>query len=382
MKPRLQSMLAEPPAVDPPARVWRDWSVLAVVSMTAILEGVLRNEVLWRPFAMAFVIALGFVLLIRRTHPLAAVSAAFGTVIATEIASFFTVGESVGLYSAGFILLLPYSLLRWASGSDVAVGAVLMVTSLAASVANSYTGVGDLIGGALVLCFSAALGLVIRLVDMARRRDHNDMRFRERELLARELHDTVAHHVSAIAIQAQAGQTIAESQPLVAAGVLRTIEQEASRTLSEMRTIVRVLRDDGEPSLAPQPGIVDIERLASAHGELPLVDVTIVGDIASVGASLDSAVYRLAQESITNAVRHAGDATRVAVRVSASSDSVHLAVSDDGVRRPFDPVSQSGYGLIGMTERATLLGGTLAAGPRSDGGWTVDAVLPREHPDS
>lgn len=382
MKRQLESMLAEPPAADPPTRVWRDWVVLAVVLTTATLEGLLRNDVLWRPYATAFVIALGFVLLFRRTHPLAAVGVAFGAAIATEIASFLTIGESIGLYSAGFILLLPYSLLRWGSGSDIAVGAALMVTSLTFSVINNYTGVADVIGGAVILSFAAALGLVIRMVDTARRRGHDDMRSRERELLARELHDTVAHHVSAIAVQAQAGQVIAESQPLAAVGVLQTIEQEASRTLSEMRTIVRVLRDGGEPSLAPQPGIVDIKRLASAHGGLPLVEVTVVGDIEGVGPSLDSAVYRLAQESITNAVRHAVGATKVAVRVDAARDSVRLVVSDDGARRPFDPVSQSGFGLIGMTERAALLGGTLSAGPHSDGGWTVAAVLPREHPDS
>ena len=91
---------------------------------------------------------------------------------------------------------------------------------------------------------------------------------------------------------------------------------------------------------------------------------------------MGAAIYRLAQESVTNAVRHARHATRIIVRVAVEGDRVHLTVSDDGeVAAP--SASAPGYGLVGMTERATLLGGTLQAGPTRERGWTVDAVLPR-----
>ena len=195
--------------------------------------------------------------------------------------------------------------------------------------------------------------------------------------MARELHDTVAHHVSAIAIQAQAGRTLAASQPNAAVDALEVIEEAASRTLAEMRTMVGVLRDGEEPDRAPQRGVADIARLARGAGDGPRVDVELSGDLDHLLPLVEAAVYRLAQESITNAVRHARNATRVSVIVVGDSDCVRLTVRDDGDASPFGASSSSGYGLVGMTERATLLGGTLEAGPSPDSGWTVNAVLPR-----
>ena len=100
------------------------------------------------------------------------------------------------------------------------------------------------------------------------------------------------------------------------------------------------------------------------------------GDLDDLRPLVEAAIYRLAQESITNAVRHARHATRIDVRVAGDGDCVRLTVRDDGAAGSTAP-SSSGYGLVGMTERATLLGGTLEAGPDSASGWTVNAVLPR-----
>jgi signal transduction histidine kinase len=235
-----------------------------------------------------------------------------------------------------------------------------------------------------VLVTTMALGTALRYRARARARELDQAKLLERERLARDLHDTVAHHVSAMAIRAQAGLAVANSQPEAAAEALRLIEAEASRALTEMRTLVRVLRrEDLRPpdpagyqpaELAPSPGIADVEQFARRTRSGPVVDVEIVGDVADVPPSVGAAIYRLAQESVTNARRHARHATRVQVRVSADDTVVRLRVSDDGDARP---AGSPGYGLVGMIERAGLLGGTCEAGPNPDRGWTVTAVLPR-----
>ena len=154
------------------------------------------------------------------------------------------------------------------------------------------------------------------------------------------------------------------------------IEAEASRALAEMRTMVKILRDDQPAALTPSPRIADLVHFAGRPRTGPSVEVEIVGDVDAVPASVGTAVYRLVQESITNARRHARRATRIAVLVAADAGTVRLHVSDDG--EPVHAVpAASGFGLVGMVERARMLGGTCEAGPGPDRGWTVAAVLPR-----
>ncbi len=234
---------------------------------------------------------------------------------------------------------------------------------------------GEVVGGFLVLLLAAALGTVVRYQETSRLREMEHVTLREREQLARELHDTVAHHVSAIAVQAQAGRTLGASRPDAAMSALEVIEEEASRALSEMRIMVGALRHGEEPDLAPQPGVADIEQLARSMGNGPRTEVRLSGSLGDLRPSVDAALYRLAQESITNAVRHARRATRIEVRVRGDRDCVRLTVHDDGEIAA--ATSAPGYGLAGMRERATLLGGTLEAGPGTEAGWTVDAVLPK-----
>jgi signal transduction histidine kinase len=179
--------------------------------------------------------------------------------------------------------------------------------------------------------------------------------------------------VSAIAIRAQAGRTLAVSRPGAAVEALEVIEDAASRTLAELRAIVGALRDGDEPDRTPQRGVADIARLA-ATTDGPRVDVELSGDLDALRPMVGAAIYRIAQESITNAVRHARQATLIAVRVTGEDDCVRLVVRDDGEATAG---AAAGYGLAGMTERAALLGGTLEAGPSSGRGWTVTAVLPR-----
>jgi signal transduction histidine kinase len=226
------------------------------------------------------------------------------------------------------------------------------------------------------LLFPAALGASVRYRASARLREREQVQLREREQLARELHDTVAHHVSAIAIQAQAGRIVAPQSPDGAVRALAAIEEAASRTLEEMRTIVAALRDADEPDRAPQQGVADIERLARDAALGPRIAVELSGDLDALRPSVGAATYRLAQESITNALRHARHATRIDVRVAGEEHCVRLTVSDDGDASAAGR-GASGFGLVGMRERAALLGGTLEAGPSPGRGWTVSAVLPR-----
>ena len=150
------------------------------------------------------------------------------------------------------------------------------------------------------------------------------------------------------------------------------IEAEASRTLAEMRAVVRVLRE-GAADFSPQRGIADVDELARMS---PLVSVRRSGGLAGLPQPLEVAVYRICQEAVTNAIRHAVGASAVSVEVVGDADVVRLRVHDDG-HAPRPPAG-GGYGLLGMAERATLLGGTFSAGPDASGGWTVTATFPRE----
>jgi len=153
------------------------------------------------------------------------------------------------------------------------------------------------------------------------------------------------------------------------------IEAEASRTLHEMRTMVRVLRDGDAVDYAPQRGIDDLDELTRMS---TLVQVQCAGDLAGLPQPVGVAVYRICQESVTNAIRHAVNATAVSVEVSGDVGVVRLRVHDDGEASRLS--ATVGYGLLGMAERAKLLGGTCQAGPDPAGGWTVEATLPREVP--
>ena len=375
MKDAVRSFLAEPRVPDPPARGWRDWALVAVVVTAAVLEGLLREDLVWRAVAIVLVAVPAFTLLWLRTNPLLVLAVGFASHTVGELVTQVGAEASVTLSATAYVLLLPYAVFRWGSGRHAAIGLVFVVGHFFTTLVNGT--VVEAVIGIPFLLLPAALGASMRYRASSKLRETDQVRLRERERLARELHDTVAHHVSAIAIQAQAGRAVAASRPDAAGDALEIIEREASRTLAEMRTMVRVLRDGEAPDLAPQRGVADIERLARGDGDGPRVDVELSGDLDGLQPLVEAAIYRLAQESITNALRHARHATRISVRVAGDDDRVRLTVRDDGDVSPFGAGSPSGYGLVGMPERATLLGGTLDACPSSGGGWTVDAALPR-----
>lgn len=368
----LRPLWTAPRAPGAPARVWRDWVLVAVLVPTAVLEAVLRPDVTWRPVALVLALVVVGSLLWRRTHPLGAVLAVFGTLIVVNTATLLGGADELGLYTTTCVLLLPYALCRWGSGREVALGLAAIVVAVALGIAADFTGAAEAVLGAVFILSPAGIGAWVRLASTSRLREQDQVRLREREQLARELHDTVAHHVSAIAVRAQAGRVVAATDPSAALDALLVIEGEASRALSEMRLMVSALRDDEAAELAPQRGVADIERLATAGP--PRVEVALSGDLDGLRPAVGAALYRLAQESVTNALRHARYATGVRVDVTADEASVRLTVVDDG---ELQGRVGTGYGLVGMTERASLLGGTLDAGPGQERGWTVVAVLPR-----
>lgn len=243
---------------------------------------------------------------------------------------------------------------------------------------------GELLGLALVLAdsvreVSQQRARAVAQVESERRRGREQLRaieqvrLREREQIARDLHDSVAHHVSGIAIRAQSGLAVAPPEASGETDALRAISEEASKALSEMRTIVGSLRHDDAAS--SPGGLADLEQLARTdHPERP-VALEVHGDRGDVSIGVSRAVYRIVQESVTNARRYAAGATRIDVHVAIDAGRIRFEIEDDGPVVP-EPTS-TGYGLLGMRERAHLLGGVLEAGPRSQGGWRVAGHLPR-----
>jgi signal transduction histidine kinase len=370
----LRSLWAEPRAAAVPERLSRDWVLVGVLMVAALLEGVFRDDVTWRPVVTIVTVGLAPVLLWRRTHPLVCVVVGFGTGMALGVASWLGGIPGVGLNTMIYILVLVYSLVRWGSGRQIVIGLLVVAVAAVFSTATDYTGPAELFGGLGVLAAAAAGGAAFRYRAESRRRALDQVRSQERVGLARELHDMVAHHVSAIAVQAQAGRAMAGQRPEAALEALSVIEGEASRTLAEMRAMVRVLRDGAPAEYTPQPGVADLVSLARRE-PVPTVDVEVPADLDELPLQVDAAVYRLAQEALTNALRHARNASRVEIRVAEGAGTLRLRVTDDG-QLDLARSASHGFGLLGMTERVQLLGGTLHAGPAPEGGWTVDAELP------
>ncbi|MFJ7159794.1 sensor histidine kinase [Streptomyces sp. NPDC101118] len=202
----------------------------------------------------------------------------------------------------------------------------------------------------------------------------------ERRRIARELHDIVAHHLTTMQLLAGGARANLDRSPEAAREALVTLEGSGRTALREMRHLLDVLRagdenDEGETT-APQPGIGDLDRIVgdSRRAGLPTT-LTTDGDPRSVPPGMALTVFRIVQEALTNARRHAGGGAHVDVRLTFTVDEVRVTVTDDGPR-PGRPLARgSGYGLMGMRERVALHGGTLRAGPEG-GGFAVRAQLP------
>ncbi|MGI5503924.1 sensor histidine kinase [Lentzea sp. CA-135723] len=201
----------------------------------------------------------------------------------------------------------------------------------------------------------------------------------ERSRIARELHDVVAHAVSVMIVHADGAAYAIRSQPEMAENAVRTIADTGRLALTEMRRLLGVLRsEDAETQWAPQPdarGVVELAENARAAG-VP-VQLEITGDVDDLPVGVGLSVYRIVQEALTNVLKHAGSDTTALVRLARTPEELRLEVTDNGFGTPHDVVKVSGgNGLIGMRERAAVLGGEFEAGPNPGGGWRVRATFP------
>jgi signal transduction histidine kinase len=198
----------------------------------------------------------------------------------------------------------------------------------------------------------------------------------ERARIARELHDVVSHSISVIAVQSQAIRRRLGPEQEREAADLAGVETTARQAMAEMRRLLGVLRSDGERlPLAPNPGLGQLPRLVEqVRGSGLEVDVTVVGEPLLLPPGVDLAAYRIVQEALTNAIKHART-QRATVEIRYDAGTIALVVTDDGAGPAAN--GNGGHGLLGMRERVTIYGGTLEVGPVDDGpGFRVHAVLP------
>jgi signal transduction histidine kinase len=197
----------------------------------------------------------------------------------------------------------------------------------------------------------------------------------ERLRLARELHDVAAHHVSVIALHAEAGQSMLREHPDRADEAFTTIAGVARTTLDELRFVVGALRDRPDVPMTPQPALAHVDALVHEVRRTGLdVSLSVEGPVRPLASAVESSAYRIVQEALTNVIRHAGPA-RAEVHITYDDDGVAVEVLDDGLGPPPDE-SNGGHGLAGMRERASLVGGSLSAAPRPEGGFSVRALFP------
>jgi len=211
----------------------------------------------------------------------------------------------------------------------------------------------------------------------------------ERTRIARELHDVVAHHVSAIVIRAQAAERLAPGRPEVAVDALGWIADAGKEALTGMRHAVHVLREadghravelaphgDRAVELAPQPTLADLRGIVERLAPVGLdVEIALPDPLPAVDPQVELAAVRIAQEGVTNTLRHA-EARRAVVRVAEEAGHLVVAVDDDGRSGRVPALSASGHGLRGMAERAAACGGRLDIARSDLGGWSVRATLP------
>jgi signal transduction histidine kinase len=196
----------------------------------------------------------------------------------------------------------------------------------------------------------------------------------ERTRIARELHDVVAHAISVIVLQARGGRRVLARSPGEATAAFDSIEHTGEQALEEMRRLLAMLRYDDGPDLSPQPGLGALDDLADSMTRMGLpVEVVREGSPVQLAVGVDLSAYRIVQEALTNALKHAGPA-RAQVRINYATDHLDLEVVDDGPGTGTG--GGSGHGLVGIRERAELYGGRVEAGRCPQGGYAVRARLP------
>ncbi|MGY1752284.1 sensor histidine kinase [Blastococcus sp. SYSU D01042] len=301
------------------------------------------------------------------------------------------------------VLLMVYALAayapRWASQAGLATGlagAVLAAARYWSDLASSLVPTAAAIGVSVVAAWAlgnlrrarleqlAALEERAQLLELERDQEMRLAATTERARIARELHDVVAHSLSVVIAQADGGRYAGKADPEAATGALEAIAATGRQALTDMRSLLGVLREGGGEEYAPQPDVDAIPALVEDVRSSGLdVDLIVEGEPRPMPAGPQLAAYRIVQESLTNVLKHAGPASRAWVRLQWRPDALELSVLDDG-RGASAALSSDhgaaadggGQGLRGMRERAQLHRGRLEAGPRHGGGFGVHAALP------
>jgi signal transduction histidine kinase len=295
------------------------------------------------------------------------------------------------------VLALAYTIAAWSSSRAAVAGLVTIYATITLLAVIEAPGLdaATVLGNLAFYGVAWAIGIAVRA-----RREALEARVREadersnverqraarllaeeRLRIARELHDVVAHSMSVIAVQAGVGAHVVEDRPAEARAALEAISATSRGALAEMRQLLGALRDDdGERSRQPAPDLSDVRQLVDdvrAAG-VPVV-LQVSGECSGINPAIELSAYRLVQEALTNVIKHAGNPTRVEVRVQHDDDSLSVSVVDDGrgaaAKGEADPLG-GGHGLIGMRERVEIWGGQLTAGPARGGGYAVTAILP------
>jgi signal transduction histidine kinase len=333
---------------------------------------------------------LTLILLGRRWFPFGAPA---GMLVAGGALSFwdaelvtFTFASFVSALAATFLLGLLENRRQALTGLAIAVCAVLMITWNEPDEAGSDFFFITLL---FITVWLLAVGLS-RKLEQAREAEERARRLElereaearaavaeERARIARELHDVVGHAVSVMTVQASGVRRLLKPDQEREREALEIVEQTGREALAEMRRLVGVLRRPEEaPALAPQPSLRHLDRLVEQAREAGLpVEVRIEGEPKELPPGVDLTAYRLVQEGLTNAMKHA-QATRAEVVVRYGDGRVELLVADDGKGASDGSAESGGHGLVGMRERVSVYGGELEAGPRPDGGYELRARLP------
>jgi signal transduction histidine kinase len=334
--------------------------------------------------AIALVAAASLILLWRRRYPIQILC-----VSTAAVAAFSLLG-----YENGAAVLAP-AVALYAVTSTVTVrravlwSAITMVIMLGTTAArNPFGPVGGgffAIPGVFMAALAAGLAVANRRAyvssiesradDAAQRRIDA-----ERLRIARELHDVVAHTMATINVQAGAAMHVAAERPEAAVEALRIIRGASKDGLRELRAILNVLRQADEADAQfPAPALAQVDTLMNSARAAGLpVTLTVSGQTRPLPAEVDLAAYRIVQESLTNAIRHAGPATAT-VSLSYTEHDLEIEIADDGLGSPANGAATSsggGHGLPGMHERAASVGGSLLAGTVPSGGFRVRAILP------
>ncbi len=345
--------------------------------------------------AAALVVVATLPIAFRRRAPLLAV-----VVSSTAICTHVLIGFPEGMTPIA-ALLLSYSVTASSTLRRAIVGLAIIWAAVAALRIADTPGFDGFAAGVNLSFMSIAwaAGLAVRArretveatvreaegrADVERQRAGR-MVAEERLRIAQELHDVVAHSMSVIAVQAGVGAHVVDHRPDQAKVALEAISETARNTLTELRRLLGVLRDDdGNRSHAPAPGLSDVARLVDdvrAAG-VP-ISLAIVGETHHLSAGVELSAYRIVQEALTNVIKHAGPTTRVDVHVIHTSDATSVEVVDDGRGAAASPHRpgvadqlDGGHGLLGMRERVDMWGGTLETGPIDGGGYRVRASLP------